>query len=480
MFWRKRSDGFEWHKYVRTTIKLRREDRRRRIDEAKIAAIDSLHDAGRAGIAAGRAGVAVGKAGVAAASSGVSSLLGRILEGGRLAAVATGRGLGAAARATYDAAVASAPVIRDGVREGAYQFASGAAWLGRLLAASAAALWRACLIGTSVLARILRPAAHPLMRPGVQMVLTLIGGIALLSAVAGLLASGLHSEVAIAGAVAVIALLLAALPILVGEQAPPPALELVGLWTADVVDRTPPPVRLAIVAIAAIAAGAYGIWTVLGGRSQLASLPGLYGLGGQVVEGRAQPLSGDALRIGNTVVRLSGIEAPDPNQRCSRPGNRRWRCGEAAQEALARAVRSGNVRCVIGGRDEGGRATGTCYARDMDIATNLVREGHVFSSGGLISSYDGAERQARSDKAGVWQGEAERPSEYRAKLWEAAKRTAPDECPIKGQVSSGGKYYVLPWSPNYERVQVRVTRGERWFCTEREAQAAGWKPVERS
>jgi hypothetical protein len=36
--------------------------------------------------------------------------------------------------------------------------------------------------------------------------------------------------------------------------------------------------------------------------------------------------------------------------------------------------------------------------------------------------------------------------------------------------------YVLPWSPDYRRVRVRSQRGERWFCTEEEAVAAGWQP----
>ena len=54
MFWQKRNDGFEWHKYVRTTIKLKREDRRRRIDHARSAAVEGLKGAGRAGFAAGR------------------------------------------------------------------------------------------------------------------------------------------------------------------------------------------------------------------------------------------------------------------------------------------------------------------------------------------------------------------------------------------------------------------------------------------
>ena len=55
--WRRKGDGFEWHKYVRTTIKLRREDRRRKLDEIKVAAASNAAQAGRAGVDAGRSAV---------------------------------------------------------------------------------------------------------------------------------------------------------------------------------------------------------------------------------------------------------------------------------------------------------------------------------------------------------------------------------------------------------------------------------------
>jgi hypothetical protein len=35
----------------------------------------------------------------------------------------------------------------------------------------------------------------------------------------------------------------------------------------------------------------------------------------------------------------------------------------------------------------------------------------------------------------------------------------------------------MPWSPWYARVKIDVSRGERWFCSEAEALAAGWRPA---
>jgi len=83
-------------------------------------------------------------------------------------------------------------------------------------------------------------------------------------------------------------------------------------------------------------------------------------------------------------------------------------------------------------------------------------------------------------KAGLWVGgEAERPSDFRAKVWEEAKRRAPEGCPIKGLVTGRERVYVLPWAPDYERGRIQKARGERWFCSEQEALAAGWKPAVR-
>ena len=92
--WRRRNDGFEWHKYVRTTIKLRREDRKKRIEDIKEAVAAGVVDAGKASASARRSllqslwsglvsGVRVAGAGVAKAPAAIGRLLmgtGRILR----------------------------------------------------------------------------------------------------------------------------------------------------------------------------------------------------------------------------------------------------------------------------------------------------------------------------------------------------------------------------------------------------------------
>lgn len=53
-----------------------------------------------------------------------------------------------------------------------------------------------------------------------------------------------------------------------------------------------------------------------------------------------------------------------------------------------------------------------------------------------------------------------------------------DGCLIKGNINSKGqKLYHLPGWPSYNSTKIDTDAGERWFCTEEEAIAAGWSPA---
>ena len=132
------------------------------------------------------------------------------------------------------------------------------------------------------------------------------------------------------------------------------------------------------------------------------------------------------------------------------------------------------------GHDTTGRVLGRCFAGRRDISGTLLRRGLVFVSADTSATFRKLEAVARKARKGFWGSKVERPSEFRAKRWAAAKSRAPDGCPIKGNVTSRGKVYVLPWSPSYGRIRIQRKRGERWFCSEREAIRAGWRLTSRS
>lgn len=53
--------------------------------------------------------------------------------------------------------------------------------------------------------------------------------------------------------------------------------------------------------------------------------------------------------------------------------------------------------------------------------------------------------------------------------------TKKEGCVIKGNISSGGKIYHVPGCNSYEKTGIDESAGERWFCSEDEAVAAGWR-----
>jgi hypothetical protein len=54
-------------------------------------------------------------------------------------------------------------------------------------------------------------------------------------------------------------------------------------------------------------------------------------------------------------------------------------------------------------------------------------------------------------------------------------------CTIKGNVSynRGQRIYHVVGQRDYDRTIITPSRGERWFCSEEEARAAGWRKAGR-
>lgn len=49
-------------------------------------------------------------------------------------------------------------------------------------------------------------------------------------------------------------------------------------------------------------------------------------------------------------------------------------------------------------------------------------------------------------------------------------------CTIKGNVSTKGeRIYHVPGQKYYADTRIQSSHGERWFCSEEEARAAGWR-----
>jgi hypothetical protein len=55
--------------------------------------------------------------------------------------------------------------------------------------------------------------------------------------------------------------------------------------------------------------------------------------------------------------------------------------------------------------------------------------------------------------------------------------TPPPGCLIKGNINirTGQRVYHMPGQKHYNDVTIETESGERWFCTEDEAEANGWR-----
>lgn len=196
--------------------------------------------------------------------------------------------------------------------------------------------------------------------------------------------------------------------------------------------------------------------------------------------GAAVVSDGDTLRIGATKVRIFGIDAPEKAQSCGP-----WACGVAAQARLAALTRGREVICVTRDMDKYGRTVATCRAAGVDLGGVLVSEGLAWAFTRYGADYVVLEAEARRAGRGVWRAAAEAPWDYRAGVKEQQARAAETragaeagDCRVKGNISAGGeRIYHLPGSAIYAKVRISTAKGERWFCDETAAVAAGWRGV---
>jgi endonuclease YncB( thermonuclease family) len=207
----------------------------------------------------------------------------------------------------------------------------------------------------------------------------------------------------------------------------------------------------------------FGLW--------LALLPAT----AEELTGAPRIIDGDTLVLRGTIIRLHGIDAPETGQRCRGTDGKMQRPGDASVSLLQTIAKSG-LTCSGTDRDDYGRLIARCRAADgEDIGRRLVAEGLAWAFVKYAADYSPEEAEAREVQRGVWAMDCQPPWDFRAKRWEAARQQAPQGCPIKGNISRNGRIYHTPWSRDYSRTRIDTAKGERWFCSEKEALAAGWR-----
>ncbi|OGY08191.1 MAG: hypothetical protein A2700_00330 [Candidatus Blackburnbacteria bacterium RIFCSPHIGHO2_01_FULL_44_64] len=150
-------------------------------------------------------------------------------------------------------------------------------------------------------------------------------------------------------------------------------------------------------------------------------------------------------------------------------------------ECFGREAKAENERLVLGKNiklekdisetDKYGRLLRYLWVENVFINDFLVRQGYAKSSTyppdiKYQSQFSQAEKEARDQSRGLWAPNA----------CNSNTPNIPTGCTVKGNINAKGeKIYHTPGQKYYYKTQIDETAGERYFCSEEEAENAGWR-----
>ena len=212
---------------------------------------------------------------------------------------------------------------------------------------------------------------------------------------------------------------------------------------------------------------------------------------------------GSTLQLGNMTYRLDGIDVPPIDQLCIDEHAESWTCGIEARDQLAKLIGGRQVRCDDLGADPTAkkRHLGVCKieGETTSLSQLLVDKGFALNiEASATGRFKTDEARARDDRQGLWKGCFVAPEEFRRGKKDGAllggscpadrdkeirEALFPDElampsgCSIKGKfavrarVTGNVGIYHLQGCRSYPA----LTKPDRWFCSEEDAQAAGFR-----
>jgi endonuclease YncB( thermonuclease family) len=205
---------------------------------------------------------------------------------------------------------------------------------------------------------------------------------------------------------------------------------------------------------------------------------------------------GDTLKLNGTIYRLDGIDAPELDQVCLDENGAVWTCGIDARDRLSTYIGMRTLRCDDKGADTAyrKRRIGICSVEGEMLSLNqwLVREGLALNFDRFQLDQDGA----RQNRRGFWKGCLVAPWDLR--YWRkgtapllgscpdaATARNAlfpdhaemPPGCSLKGHIAVRARVTGYPGIYHLEgcRSYRTVHRVNRWFCSEEDAWASGFR-----
>jgi endonuclease YncB( thermonuclease family) len=209
------------------------------------------------------------------------------------------------------------------------------------------------------------------------------------------------------------------------------------------------------------------------------------------------------LQLNGVTWRLDGIDAPEFDQVCIDEHADAWTCGIDARDQLAKLIGDRQVRCGDLGLDPAykKRHLGICTVEGETSSLNqlLVRQGFALNFDPAAKGrFKEDETNARDNRRGLWKGCFVAPQEFRRGRKDAAllgdscradrdreiravlfpdEPASPPGCSIKGKFAVRARFtgnigvYHLQACRSYPA----LTKPDRWFCAEEDAQAAGFR-----
>jgi endonuclease YncB( thermonuclease family) len=131
------------------------------------------------------------------------------------------------------------------------------------------------------------------------------------------------------------------------------------------------------------------------------------------ITGKPRVIDGDTIHIGDTKIRLHGIDAPEMKQTCRTSKGKEQMCGVLAKQALERLVKGQDVTCKGDTRDRYKRLIAVCYVGQLNINEQMVADGWALAYRRYSTDYVRAETLAKSRREGMWRTEFVPPWKWR-------------------------------------------------------------------
>lgn len=194
------------------------------------------------------------------------------------------------------------------------------------------------------------------------------------------------------------------------------------------------------------------------------------------LRGPIRVIDGDTFEVSGARIRLHAIDAPESDQMCETRHGVDWACGGWITKMVKDRYSGVIASCEVLDTDRYGRTVARCSALGEDVGTWLVREGLAFAYPKYGADYIKIERRAAAQDRGLHAVRMQTPEQHRRSRTAPQQRQVNSDCVIKGNISSKGvRIYHLPHQRFYDKTRIDTRKGERWFCSEAAARAAGWR-----